>query len=114
MFFKVYYIHNYYIIALKEEVMIKITFNAFSFLRENLKKQNIGYVNNIMEIPDVFTPNELIKKLKYNDGEVEFVFINGKVLPKDTNLADGDRVAFVPPGTPGSYRLILGAKKIEK
>ncbi len=94
--------------------MIKITFNAFNFLRENLKKQNIGYVNNIMDIPDNFTPNKLIEELKYKKGEVEFVFINGKVHSKDTILNDGDRVALVPPGTPGSYRLILGAKKVEK
>jgi len=93
--------------------MIKITFNAFSFLRENLKKQNIPYVNHIMELPENYTPNELIKDLNYRDDAVEFVFINGKVLPQNTPLKDGDRIALVPPGTPGSYRLILGAKKIE-
>jgi len=94
--------------------MIKITFNAFNFLREHLKKKNIPYVNAIMELPDNYTPNKLIKELGYSEGEVEFVFINGKVLPKDTILKDGDRVAFVPPGTPGSYRLLLGAKKREE
>jgi len=94
--------------------MIQITFNAFSFLRENLKKQNIPYINNLMELPDDYTPNALIKDLGYKDAEVEFVFINGKVLPKETVLKDGDRVALVPPGTPGSYRLMLGAKKIER
>ncbi len=94
-------------------LMIKITFNAFSFLRENLKKQNIPYVSHIMELPNDHTPNQLIKDLRYKDGEVEFVFINGKVLPKDTVLKHGDRIALVPPGTPGSYRLMLGAKKVE-
>ena len=93
--------------------MINITFNAFSFLRENLKKQNIPFVNHIMEIPENYTPNLLIKDLGYKDGQVEFVFINHLVTDKDTILKNGDRVAFVPPGTPGSYRLILGAKKLE-
>ena len=92
--------------------MIKITFNAFSFLRENLKKQNIPFVNHTMDLCENYTPNELIKDLGYKESEVEFVFINHKVLPKDTIIKDGDRVAFVPPGTPGSYRLILGAKKL--
>jgi molybdopterin converting factor small subunit len=92
--------------------MIRITFNAFSFLREHLQKQNIPYVNYKMELPEHYTPNKLIKDLGYEDGKVEFVFINGKVHPQDTILKDGDRVALVPPGTPGSYRLILGAKEI--
>lgn len=94
--------------------MIKITFNAFSFLREHLKKQNIPFVNYTMELPEYYTPNELIDKLGFQDGKVEFVFINGKVHPKDTIFKDGDRVALVPPGTPGSYRLMLGAKKVER
>lgn len=93
--------------------MIKITFNAFSFLREHLQKQNIPFVNHTMELPENYTPNELINKLKFKDGKVEFVFINGKVHSKDTILKNGDRVALVPPGTPGSYRLILGAKEIK-
>lgn len=94
--------------------MIKITFNAFSFLREHLKKQNIPFVNYTMELPEHYTPNALINKLGFKEGKVEFVFINGKVHPKDTILKDGDRVALVPPGTPGSYRLMLGAKKVER
>ncbi|WP_458701624.1 MoaD/ThiS family protein [Sulfurospirillum sp. 1307] len=93
--------------------MIKITFNAFSFLRGHLEKQGVAYVNHKMELPDNFTPEELIKKLGFKENKVEFAFINSKVMPKDTVLKDGDRVALVPPGTPGSYRLILGAKKID-
>ncbi|MDX1808291.1 MAG: MoaD/ThiS family protein [Sulfurospirillaceae bacterium] len=93
--------------------MIKITFNAFSFLREKLKKQNIPYVNALMEFPDNYTPNLIIKKFGYDDREVEAVFINGKVMPKDTVLKTGDRLALLPPGTPGCYRLILGIKQEE-
>lgn len=93
--------------------MIKITFNAFSFLREHLKERGVPYVNHTMQIPEHYTPNELIKELGFKEEKVEFVFINSKVRPKDTILKDGDRVAFVPPGTPGSYRLILGAKRVD-
>ena len=32
---------------------------------------------------------------------------------KVTPLVDGDRVAFVPPGTPGPYRVHLGFKKVQ-
>jgi len=94
--------------------MIKITFNAFNFLRKKLKKQNIPYVNAIMEFPNGITPNDIIKQFGYKEEEVEAVFINGKVLPKDTVLRNGDRLALLPPGTPGSYRLILGMKKLEE
>ncbi len=93
--------------------MIEITFNAFSFLRKKLKEKGIPYVNYKMKLEDGYTPEKLVKDLGYEEGEVEFVFINGKVAPFDTVLNDGDRVAIVPPGTPGSYRLILGAKKVE-
>lgn len=93
--------------------MIKITFNAFSFLRKKLKEQNIPYVNAIMELPENYTPNHIIKKFGYDKNEVEAVFINGKVMPKETILKNGDRLALLPPGTPGCYRLILGIKQEE-
>lgn len=95
-------------------MMIKITFNAFSFVREKLKKQDIPYYNAPMVFPQNTTPKEIMQKFELTDIDVEFVFINGKVHPKETPLQDGDRIAFVPPGTPGSYRLILGAKQIKK
>ncbi len=93
--------------------MIHITFNAFSFLREKLKAQGIPYVNAQMEVPNSITPNQIIKNFDYKDKEVEAVFINGVVSSKDTILKEGDRLALLPPGTPGSYRLILGIKQKE-
>jgi len=94
--------------------VIKITFNAFSFLRKKLKEQNIPYVEAIMEFPDGFTPQNIIDKFGFEKEEVEAVFINRKVQSKDTVLKDGDRIALLPPGTPGSYRLILGIKKAKE
>lgn len=92
--------------------MIEITFNAFSFVREKLKKQNIGYLNNHLKLANDTTPHKLIEDLGLIQEDVEAVFINGKVLPKTTPLQNGDRVALVPPGTPGSYRITLGIKKM--
>ena len=89
--------------------MITITLNAFSFLRKKLIEQNIPYHDNKMLVKKNTTPSQIIKSLGY----LEFTFINGKVMPMDTMLNDGDRIALVPPGTPGSYRLILGAKKVD-
>ncbi len=93
--------------------MCKITFNAFSFIRDKLEKKGItDFVNAKMKIPknssiDFFIEN--ILHLKAED--VEAVFLNGKVVPKETLICDNDRIALVPPGTPGSYRLMLGMKK---
>jgi molybdopterin converting factor small subunit len=91
--------------------MIEITFNAFNFVREKLKARNIPFLNATVQLPDNFTPQMLLDQYKLDDHDVEFVFINGKVHPKDTSLKNGDRIAFVPPGTPGSYRLLLGTKE---
>ncbi len=88
-----------------------ITFNAFSFLRKKLKEQNIPYVEASIEFPDGYTPQDIINQFGFEEGEVEAVFVNRKVKSRDTKLHDGDRIALLPPGTPGSYRLILGIKK---
>lgn len=93
--------------------MITITFNAFSFVREKLKDKNIPCINTRLTLKEGSTPRGIMHEYHLSDDDVEFVFINSKVHPKDTVLHDGDRVALVPPGTPGSYRLILGAKKVE-
>ena len=88
--------------------MISITFNAFSFLQPKLKKKNIKYTNATLELPDGTTPRGLMKKLGLGEEEVEAVFVNNKVVPVDSLLQNNDRVAFVPPGTPGPYRVLLG------
>ncbi len=93
--------------------MTTITFNAFSFIREKLKSKGITeYVNAKLTIEDNCSINRLIEDiLRLQESDVEAVFLNGKVVDKNTVINDGDRVALVPPGTPGSYRLQLGMKK---
>ena len=95
--------------------MITITFNAFSFLRKKLKKQGFtDYVNAKFAIENECSLNHLIENILHlKEGDVEAVFLNGKVVDKNTIIKNGDRVALVPPGTPGSYRLQLGMKKRE-
>jgi molybdopterin converting factor small subunit len=39
---------------------------------------------------------------------IEGVFVNHKVYGLDHLVFPGDRVAFVPPGTPGPHRFALG------
>ena len=63
-----------------------------------------------MEITPPCDVHTLIATLGLKPEEVEAVFINRVVMPKETLLKDNDRVALLPPGTPGSYRLMLGIK----
>lgn len=94
--------------------MPHITFNAFSFLQKKLKEKKLPFSNVRMEIKEGSNALDLICQVQLSPEEVEVVFINGKVAPMDTPIQDGDRVALVPPGTPGPYRVLLGFKNPDK
>ena len=87
-----------------------ITFNAFSFLQKKLRKIGVPYSNVKMEIEAGCRAEDVLSRVKLTQDDVEVVFVNGKVSPLNTLLNDGDRVAFVPHGTPGPYRVLLGFK----
>ena len=90
--------------------MPRILFNAFSFLQKKLREKNIAFSDAVMDVDEGTTPEDLLEQMGLNREEVEAVFINGRVGPFDTKLMDNDRIAFVPPGTPGPYRVFLGFK----
>jgi sulfur carrier protein ThiS len=85
-----------------------ILFNAFSFLQKKLKDKKIPYSNVSMTIGPETSVEDLISQVCLAPEEVEAVFINGKVSSFNTLLQDKDRVALVPPGIPGPYRVLLG------
>jgi sulfur carrier protein ThiS len=91
--------------------MITITFNAFSFLQKKLKEKNIEFSNVKLKIPEGITARDLIKILTLDMSDVEAVFVNGKVVLFDTVIQDNDRLAFIPYGMPGPYRVFLGFLK---
>ena len=90
--------------------MATITFNAFSFLQKKLKEKNLGYANVQLSIEKGTTARDLIRQMQLTEEEVEAVMLNGRAGGLDTILQDQDRVAFVPHGTPGPYRVMLGFK----
>ncbi len=90
-----------------------ITFNAFSFLQKKLKKKKIEYSNVTMELKQTTRAKDLIRQVQLEPEDVEVVFINGKVASFDTIINNNDRVALVPPGTPGPYRVLLGFKNLK-
>ena len=87
-----------------------ITFNAFSFLQKKLRAKNLEYSNVAMTLKQGACTRDLIQQVRLGPEDVEVVFINGKVTSFDTIIQDNDRVALVPPGTPGPYRVLLGFK----
>ncbi|OQY02166.1 MAG: thiamine biosynthesis protein ThiS [Desulfobacteraceae bacterium 4572_130] len=92
----------------KDRELLHITFNAFSFLQKKLKKKNFKFSNAIIKIQKNSTVKSLIMKFTLKLDDVEAVFVNGKIVSFDTVLKNNDRVAFLPPGTPGPYRVLLG------
>ncbi len=94
--------------------MITITFNAFSFLQAKLKKNQTPHVNAALKLPKGMSIEELVQHVGLAKGEVEGAFVNNKIVSTDTILQDGDRVALVPPGTPGPYRVMLGMVPLKK
>jgi len=52
---------------------------------------------------------ELAKQMDLPLEQIESVIINGQATSlRNGEVEFGDRIAFVPPGTPGPYRAILG------
>lgn len=94
--------------------MIEIEYAAFSFLQKKLKTLNQGYENVKWQVTEGSSAIDLIASLGLLPEDVEAIFLNGKVVPVSTLLKDGDRVALLPPGTPGPYRLMLGIKKADQ
>ena len=88
--------------------MGSVLFNAFSFLQTKLKAKNIPCVDAVLDLEDGQCVQDILDGLGIGPQEIEGVFVNGKISPFDTPLQDGDRIAALPPGTPGPYRLLLG------
>jgi molybdopterin converting factor small subunit len=72
-------------------------------------RKKYGAIPLIMEIEEPITGAELAEKLGIPLDEIEVIFVNGFVQALDYIINPGDeRVAFLPPGCPGPYRISLG------
>jgi sulfur carrier protein ThiS len=89
-------------------LMTTILFNAFSFLQKKLEDRKLACVDAPLDIAKGASVEDLLAQMHLSPGDVEAVFVNGLVRSVDTVLTDGDRVALVPPGSPGPYRVLLG------
>ena len=48
-------------------------------------------------IPDGARVTDLIDKLGFRDDEIKLVYVNNVIVPQESLLHEGDRVAFAPP-----------------
>ena len=61
-----------------------------------------------LDVDGPVTGLELADRMGINPVDVEVIFVNGFVQSIDYIINPGDRMAFLPPGCPGPYRIALG------
>ena len=89
-----------------------IEIRFFMFLAELCKERNWP-IPLQLEIEDEISGPALMEKLEVPVERVEVLLVNGKAFwPSAAVIHPGDRVALLPPGTPGPYRVLLGFKKM--
>lgn len=71
-------------------------------------KKKYGKMPIFLEIDGPISGLDLSEKLGINRDDIEVIFVNGFVQQLDFILNPGDRMAFLPPGCPGPYRIALG------
>jgi len=84
-----------------------IEVRVFGRLTEIVTKKNLP-IPLILDLEKPIIGAELARKLEIPRNEIEVMIVNGVVQALSYSIQPGDRVAFVPPGTPGPYRVLLG------
>ena len=88
-----------------------IEVRAFMELSTVFKERNWA-MPHCVALSQSITGLDLLALLDINREKVEVIFINGKAYAPDHALIrPGDRVALVPAGTPGPYRVLMGFVK---
>ena len=87
------------------------TIRMFGLLH-TLRKQKGLPVKVELQLPtEGRTARDLAQELQLPVDKIEAVFCNHLTYPLDHVILPGDRVAFVPHGTPGPHRYCLGIKQ---
>lgn len=92
----------------EEEEPGTVSIRLFGFLRSLMREK--GLPDRFEEILPTEGKSglEVAAELGLPVDRIEAVFRNGRIQRLDEKIFPGDRVAFVPPGTPGPYRVLLG------
>jgi len=85
-----------------------ISIHIFGFLRKYMDEQGLPYALEKEIDPKGKAACDIALELGIPPKEVEGVFVNGIIENIYDPVFPGDRVAFLPYGTPGPYRVFLG------
>ncbi len=85
-----------------------VNIRLFGFLRSFMKERGQSDRFDESVPPEGKSGLEVAAQLGLPTDEIEAVFRNGRIQRLDERIYPGDRVAFVPSGTPGPYRVLLG------
>ena len=88
-----------------------VNIRMFGFLRAFMKERGLPDRFDETIPPEGKSGLEVAAELGLPADKIEAVFINGRIQQLDAKIYPGDRVAFVPSGTPGPYRVFLGMVK---
>jgi hypothetical protein len=83
----------------------------FGLLHTLRTKQGLPATIDMKLGPEGKSAREIALELKLPLDKIEAVFCNHLTYPIDHIIMPGDRVAFVPYGTPGPHRYCLGIKQ---
>lgn len=84
------------------------TIRMFGLLHSIRQERSLPSVVDIDVPEEGVTARQLALDLDLPVDDIEGVFCNHIVHSLDHRIKPGDRVAFVPPGTPGPHRFMLG------
>jgi hypothetical protein len=91
-----------------------VTVRMFGFLDAARKAEGLPSTVEVSVPDDGTTAEQIAEELGLDLGIIEGVFVNGTVYDIEHAVAPGDRIAFVPHGTPGPHRFFLGLYKAGK
>lgn len=93
---------------LKSKEADKIEIRGFLKLDGQLRKHFGSNPPFFMVLEAPISGLELSQQLSIDRKDIEVIFVNGFVQSIDYMIQPGDRIAFLPPGCPGPYRIALG------
>ncbi|MDW7773188.1 MAG: hypothetical protein SCH71_09900 [Desulfobulbaceae bacterium] len=88
-----------------------VVIRMFGLLHTQRTRQGLPATIEMELGPEGRAAREIALDLHLPLDKIEAVFCNHRTYPLDHVIKPGDRVAFVPYGTPGPHRFCLGIKQ---